>query len=156
MFSGRILNFHSHHPLSHKWGVIFGLINRILRISDSCFQKKNLIKVINILLENGYSLPFIFFTINSRIKKLIFKCNKPNNSTIPKMKNNCFTVPYVKHVSERFFKLTNKYDFNIAYSCYDSLSKFIKKGKNRIDSYCHSNVVYKINCLECEATYVTD
>lgn len=36
------LNFNSHHPLIHKRGVIFGLIEKILRIADPKFQQKNL------------------------------------------------------------------------------------------------------------------
>jgi len=30
--SGRYLNFHSHHPMSHKRGIIFGLVDKILNI----------------------------------------------------------------------------------------------------------------------------
>ena len=77
----------------------------------------------------------------------------PSESTIPKQED-FFTVPYVKRISERFSKLTKKYGFNVAYSCGNSLNKFIKKGKDKIDNLCRSNVVYKIKCLECEASYV--
>lgn len=69
-------------------------------------------------------------------------------------KKDFFTVPYVKNISERFSRLTKKYDLNIAYSCHNSLGRFIKTGKDKIDNFCRSNVVYRLNCLECDASYV--
>ncbi|RLU21129.1 hypothetical protein DMN91_005755 [Ooceraea biroi] len=39
-FSGRYLNFFSHHPTSHKRGVIFGLTDKVLQISDPQFHKR--------------------------------------------------------------------------------------------------------------------
>ncbi|XP_071571138.1 uncharacterized protein [Temnothorax nylanderi] len=32
-FSGRYLNYHSHHPISHKRGVIYGLVDKIVSVS---------------------------------------------------------------------------------------------------------------------------
>jgi len=71
-FSGRFLNFYSHHPLNHKKGVIFGLTDKILKISHPKFQQKNLIDCIILLLNNGYPLEFIFANIHNRIKKNFF------------------------------------------------------------------------------------
>lgn len=42
----------------------------------------------------------------------------------------------------------------MAYFCQDSLRKFIKTGKDKIDNVFRSNVVYKLKCLECDATYI--
>jgi len=42
----------------------------------------------------------------------------------------------------------------LAFSCYNKLSKFIKGHKNALPSFSRSNVVYKINCLDCDASYV--
>ncbi|KYM98511.1 hypothetical protein ALC62_10773 [Cyphomyrmex costatus] len=69
-FSGRFLNFLSNHPISQKRGVIYSLVDRAFLLSDVVFHEKNLILIINILLDNDYPLSFIFDTINQRIKLL--------------------------------------------------------------------------------------
>ena len=35
-----------------------------------------------------------------------------------------------------------------------TVKKFINTGKNKLDQMFHNNVVYKILCSDCEATYV--
>jgi len=42
----------------------------------------------------------------------------------------------------------------LAFSCYDQLNKFIKVHKDILPSLSRLNVVYKINCLNCDAPYV--
>jgi len=59
-FSRRYLNYHCHHPLNHKKGVIFGLMDKIINISHPRFHQKNFTDNINLLLKNGYPLDFIF------------------------------------------------------------------------------------------------
>jgi len=68
--SGRYLNFLFNHPLEHKRGVIFALLNRVLRLSHPQFHTKNLEESIRTLVNNGYLLKFIFSTINNRIHHL--------------------------------------------------------------------------------------
>jgi len=55
-FSGRFLNYHSHHPFTHKRGTMYSLIDRVFRLSQPEFHKNNLDYVIKILLDNGYPL----------------------------------------------------------------------------------------------------
>lgn len=50
-FSGRYLNFWSQHPLTHKKGLIFSLLDRVLLISHPDYHAKNLESVVRILLE---------------------------------------------------------------------------------------------------------
>lgn len=75
-FSGRYLHFESRHPLCHKKGIAISLFDRAFRLSHPSFHQKNLDFVINTLLTNGYSLTFIFNTIQKRLKTLIFTHNK--------------------------------------------------------------------------------
>jgi len=69
-FSGRFLNFFSNHPISQKRGIMFGLLDKALLLSDSAFHEKNIIFTINNLIENDYPFKFIFDTINNRIKNI--------------------------------------------------------------------------------------
>jgi len=72
------------------------------------FQEKNLKRIINILLENCFSLQFIFTTINTRIKTLANKIitETKNTNGEAQSRDNFFTIPYVKSISESFLPIT--------------------------------------------------
>ena len=75
-FSGRFLNFESHHPLCHKKGTAIGLFDKAFLLSHPDFHKKNLELAINCLLNNGYPLTFIFDTLRERLNSLFGKFGK--------------------------------------------------------------------------------
>jgi len=155
--SGRYLNFLSNHPMEHKKGVISGLFDRILLLSHPSFHTKNIKDAIIILLQNGYPLQFIFSTINNRIRKFIIngineRDKKVTLDNTPTRK--FFTAPYMKGISESFINIIKKYDFNLAYTINNSLQKYIKTGKDKLNPDSCCDVVYKINCHDCEASYV--
>jgi len=66
-FSGRFLNFYSHHPFTHKRGTIYSLIDRVIQLSHPEFHKNNFDHIIRILLDNGYPLDLIFTSIRRRL-----------------------------------------------------------------------------------------
>jgi len=151
--SGRYLNFLSNHPLEHKRGVIFCLLDRVLQLSHPRFHTKNLEESIRILVNNGYPLKFIFSTINNRLHYLEKNGIKEREKTDPADRN-FFTIPYVKGISERFRNLTKKHNFNLSFLTTNSLQKYIKTGKDQLSTLSCCGVVYKINCNNCEASYV--
>ena len=152
-FSGRFLNFHSHHPTTHKKGTVIGMVDRVLSLSHPQFYQKNLINTINLLLNNNYPLQFIFNTIRNRIKHHFFK--KSNNITPDtEVEKKFFVIPYIKNVSEKFKFINSEHDCKIAYTCKNNLSNIIKTGKDILDRVDNCNVVYKIQCHNCESSYV--
>jgi len=131
------------------------LIDRTLLLSHPKFHEKNLMHIINILLNNCFLLPFIFATINTRIKMLINSSRKKSNDHCSQNKSrNFFTIPYVRSISESFLPITKKYGFDIAYSVSNTLNRFIKRGKDKIDPTSKNDVVYKISCSNCDMSYV--
>jgi hypothetical protein len=103
-FSGRYLNFYSLHPVAHKKGII-GLVDRTIFLSHPCFHQDKLINIINILLNNGYPLSFIFANIRDRLKYHFYKSkkNSVHNIHIDNSENKkFFTVPYIGTISEKF------------------------------------------------------
>jgi len=151
--SGRYLNFRSNHPLEHKRGVIFGLLDRVLQLSHPQFHSKNLEESIRILVNNGYPLNFIFSTINNRLHYLEENGIKKREKTDPS-KQTFFTIPYVNGISEGFRNVAKKHNFNLSFLTTNSLQKFIKTGKDQLSTLSSCGVVYKINCNDCEASYV--
>src|SRR5436190_18949375 len=59
-FSGRLLSVYSNHPICHKKGIIYNLVDRAILLSHPMFQKKNLELIIEMLLIKGYHLNMIF------------------------------------------------------------------------------------------------
>src|SRR5580765_2025169 len=130
-FSGRFLNYFSQHPLCQKRGVIFGLVDRVFRLSHPQFHNKNLSLIINILLNNDYPLDFIFTTIRKRIKTLI--SNKDCSQSPPLISplttpltspstshpsSYFFTIPYIRDITEKLLPMVKKVNASIAYvSC---------------------------------------
>ena len=55
----------------------------------------------------------------------------------------CFTKNFLK-----------KLNINVVFSTINKLNNVIVLGKNREEKCNKNNVVYKINCKNCEATYV--
>jgi len=159
-FSGRYLNYLSQHPLSQKKGTIFGLVDRMFLLSHPEFHQKNLTFIIEILLENDYPLEFIFNTIRTRIKSLINgKTTQQNNIQDNDSNNNnkktiWFTVPYIKSISEKFKNIINGTVTRVSFYSMNKLNKLIKSQKDSLPKYANMNVVYKINCKDCDASYV--
>jgi len=94
----RFLNFHSHHPFSHKKSSILNLIDRVL-LSHPKFHKENFDMVIKILLDNGYPLDLIFSTIRRRLHSRI----NYKHRNLKESENNpsFFIIPYVSHIAKK-------------------------------------------------------
>ncbi|KYN18663.1 hypothetical protein ALC57_09022 [Trachymyrmex cornetzi] len=67
---------------------------------------------------------------------------------------NWFVLPYVPNLSEKFFSLVKKYNVKLAFFSFNKLKKFIRVQKDTLPKYFNKNVVYKIFCKDCDASYV--
>jgi len=155
--TGRYINYYSQHPASQKRSIVYGLVDRTILLSHPKFQEKNLKAIINTLLENCFPLPFIFATINTRIKTLAnrtIRDIKNTNDSQQITEKKFFTIPYIKSISESFLPIIKKYGLNIAYSVPNTLNKYVKRYKDKIDLKSQNEVVYKIDCLNCNSSYV--
>ncbi|KYM96692.1 hypothetical protein ALC62_12640 [Cyphomyrmex costatus] len=156
-FSGRFLNFLSNHPLSQKRGTVFSLADRAFFLSDISFHYKNFNFIINILLDNDYPLNFIFNTINQRLKYLLknkFIVNdQPTNTQNNSKSVSWLTVPFVLCHTEKFKRFHNN-DIRVSFRSPNKMSKYVKVQKDALSKDSRNNVVYKISCNDCDASYV--
>jgi len=153
-YSGRLLNFHSKHPMSQKRGIITNSIDKILLLSNPVFHQKNFLFLINNLLTNNYPLEMIFGSIRERLS-VKFRQLYHGTPHSTDNKDNYFVVPYIDHNADRFIQLfKNIPNFKLAFFGINKLNKFIKVHKDRLSPLSRSNVVYQINCLHCDASYV--
>lgn len=69
--------------------------------------------------------------------------------------NNKFVViPYIETISELVASAIKKFDVNVGYRCIKKLNRFVKVHKAKNKHFNHSNVIYKINCKNCDASYI--
>lgn len=161
-FSGRYLHFESRYPLCHKKGTVIGLIDRAFRLSSPSFHQKNLEFVVNTLLKNGYPLTFIFSTLQERIKTLI---TTQDNNTVSvqttnsmdnesNMRKSYFNIPYVPTISEKFGPVVRDFHVKMSYTGLNKLKQYIRVQKDKLPDPSRNNVIYKIPCMNCNASYV--
>jgi len=157
-FSGRFLNFHSHHPFLHKKGTIISLVDRALLLSHPEFHNYNFNFIINTLIDNGYPLKLIFSVIKRRLYHRfqthdIQRTDLKNSQVINPLPY--FTIPYVSSTATKFIQFFKNISFcKLSFSCLNKLNKFIKVQKDLLSTSSRSNVVYKIECSNCDASYV--
>jgi hypothetical protein len=155
-FSGRYLSYLSNHPLCHKIGTIYSLVDRAILLSHPTFHQKNLEFVIVTLLKNGYPINLIFDKIRKRLKNLII--NRVNIDQETNVENDSnrkiIALPYVHKVSEMVTSGFDKNEYMIGYRILNKLTGFIKRHKDRTTVDTSNNVVYKLCCKDCNASYV--
>ena len=65
-----------------------------------------------------------------------------------------FIVPYIPSISERFLNIFKNSNIKIAFYSLDKLCRFIKVQKDALPISSCKDVVYKISCRDCDASYV--
>jgi len=101
-FSGRYLSYLSNHPLCHKVGTIYSLVDRAIFLSHPTFHQKNLEFVVDTLLKNSYPIDLIFDKIRKRLKHLTINRQNIDVETEEdcKMNKKIIAIPYIHNVSE--------------------------------------------------------
>jgi len=135
------------------------LVDRVILLSHPEFHKDNFNFIINTLMDNGYPLNLIFSVIKRKLycrfqthdlqKRMDLENSQVTNS------QPYFTIPYVSCVASKFIQFFKNISFcKLSFSCLNKLNKFIKVHKDPLSTSSRSNVVYKIECSNCDASYV--
>ncbi|XP_077277990.1 uncharacterized protein LOC143906075 [Temnothorax americanus] len=152
-FSVRYL-FLSQHPAYKKRGTAIGLIDRAFLLSHPSLHAKNLRLVIEILLNNCYPLELIFRILGERLK---FLFNRDSNTNVRQNEEEVtpfFTLPYVPTITEKLRNATRDLNVRLFYNSLNKMRIFIKAHKDSLPRSNKCNVVYKVNCNDCDASYV--
>jgi hypothetical protein len=153
--SNRYLNFKSHHSLENKKSVMRTLINRAFtHCTDDIKLKKELNYLRDILIENNYPLKLVEGMIADYCKKYSFLNNNDEQHNKPEFdKLNLIAIPYIKGVSEKIKYILKNHGLNTVFKKGKSIGAILSKrdNKNIIDLH---DVVYNVNCNECDSVYV--
>jgi len=132
------------------------LLSNIL--SHPVFHQENLEYVVNLLLENCYPLELIFQKINDRIDKIIWNSTKKKEikqiSKIEENQRKLIVLPYIKNVSESIDRSIDRKKYLTGYRILNKNTGFIKRHKDINNYEDNNNIVYKVSCVNCNASYV--
>jgi len=155
-FSGRYINFYSNHPLQYKINTIKNLVDHAILLADAQFHTENLLIVKSILTNNGYPNNIVNREINNRYKFLMYNKLNGNSNTEPEIEvnRNCtMTIPYICNVSEDVKRILNNM-VDVRYTIPRRLDTIVKKGKDKLETQRVTEIVYRINCKNCDKAYV--
>jgi len=108
---------------------VINLIDKVLNLSHPDFQHKNFSLMINLLLDNAYSLDFICGLIR---KRLIIKFHQFNYQELPvnnrdNINHNYFVLLYIGPASEKFVRFfKNIHNFHLTFYDINKLNSIIK------------------------------
>ena len=153
------------------------MVDHAISLSDERFHHENLEIVRKILSNNCFPSKIIKRHIHKRIK---FLKQKNNNNSIDKTdelnksgektptntedntgeshkpveKTTFMSLPYMNNLSENMAHSFKKFGIDVFHTLPKKLNSIIKSGKDRLSNDRSTNVVYKIDCNNCSATYI--
>jgi len=154
-FSGRYINFYSNHPIQYKLNTVTNLVDQAILLSDERFHLENLDIVKAILLNNGYPLTMLNKLIVKRHKYLKNKIGGSHVTINDQLDNRNFilTVPYTGRLSNDIRRIVKNF-VDVRFSIPKKLDTLIRKGKDRLDDFRRTEVVYQIECRDCDQVYI--
>ncbi|XP_011858290.1 PREDICTED: uncharacterized protein LOC105555858 [Vollenhovia emeryi] len=158
-FSGRYINFFSNHPFNYKTNIITNLVDRAILLLDEQFHDSNLCVGSDILANNCYPTHVIKRFINKRLKEIKHRVitidtNKNRNKNDFFVNKSIITVPFIKDIGENIQSILKDRGFYPVYTIPKKLKNVIKKGKDKLDNLKQTEIVYRIECRNCDACYV--
>ncbi|KAI4465023.1 pdz and lim domain protein zasp [Holotrichia oblita] len=138
-------NYHSQCFNCTK-SVINSLVDQAIKLAHPDFRKENLSKVKTILEKNSYPKEFYNKLITKRINKIYNTGTKSNN-------NIYHTIPYINNLSDTIKHELKKSDIHITFIPTNNRHLFTNL-KTPIKHGNQSNVVYKLDCKDCNKCYI--
>lgn len=149
-WSGRYLHYYSHLPFTYKRNTIKILADKIIKLADVEFHKKNFDLLAKVLIENNYPKKLIWNTIRSSLESSV------ENSETEKEKEEkrYVAIPYVKGLFEKIAPIFKNTNTRIVGRSSNNLQRTIfTRLKDEVPKMEKSHVVYNIPC-SCDECYV--
>ena len=145
--TGNLLSFNSHHPVEHKRAVVKTLLHRSERISSNPqLRASEDAVIVDLLMKRNYPKRFIDNT-----RKQMGQRRSQDNE---RHRTGQVTIPYLKGVSESIRRALAPLNIRTAFKPHRKLRDLISKPKDYTPPESQCGVVYKLNCLDCDASYI--
>lgn len=165
--SNRLLNFYSNHPMRMKINIVKSFVRKIFRVSHKTFWKENLKRIHNILGKNNYPktmIDKIICTVQRTRRNynhtsyafMSFDQTATLESTKIQERKKYSSLVYVPNLSDTITRSCKHFipDVQLAMRPQNKNSNMFSNLKSEIPKENKSSVVYKIDCEDCEATYI--
>jgi len=124
-------------------------------LSHPRFHEKNLKFIIETFINNNYPVHFIFNTIHMRLKSLFNKRTKKQiTDNTNEERTSWFLILFIKKVTDKFKNIANRLKAKLVFFSLNKLGRITKGQKDILPTKCNKNIVYKLSCKNCDATYV--
>ena len=107
--------------------------------------------VLAALQQNGYPRDFIMKTIKQHNRRKVRTTEVTEEESKPNKKIN---LPYIQGASEQLRRTFNKYNMKTTFYTPTTLRSLLSKPKDPIPKEDGNNVIYQLDCKDCEAVYV--
>jgi len=106
-------------------------------------------------LSNDYPLEFIFDTIHKRLKNFSKRTKKQNSDNLnDEGKKGWFIIPFIPNITDKFKHITKLINKKLSYYSLHKMRWIVRAQKDSLSTDSNKNVVYKLTCKNCEASYV--
>ncbi|GAA55527.1 hypothetical protein CLF_108233 [Clonorchis sinensis] len=142
----QILNYNSNHPMNHKKSCVQTLFKRAeTHCSTTELRKKEENYLFRVFQKNGYPRNFI----KRSLKKKTTQQQQQREQATRRV-----VLPYIHNISELTTRLLAQKGIVVAHKPNATLRKLISRPKGSQDKTKRNNVVYQINCNNCNKFYV--
>lgn len=153
-WSGRVLNYYSHHTHNQKIAMIYNLVDSALDLSDSTFHTSNLNLVTKVLQNNHYPDNFINKHMTNRIKSKEIPIQKTQEKTKTEDNFKTVTMPSHNNINVQIKQHLNKYNLKPIFYNKHKTTHLFNKHKETTKILDSSNLIYKIPCSDCNKVYI--
>ena len=150
--TNQYLNCTSHHATAAKQSVVTTLVDRGDNVVSSGKDKEEEKgHILAALQQNGCPGDFIMKTVKQhngrkeQIAEVTKEESKPNKK---------INLPYIQGASEQLRRTFNKYNIKTTFYTSTTLGSLLSKQEDPIPKEDRNNVIYQLNCKDCEAVYV--
>lgn len=153
------MNFHSEHHIKHKIGLIYGLIDRAVKLLEPQFRTKNIKLVKNILRNKNYPAQLIDNIIKQRVHDIYnsIQAEEGRNKKLKKeahLLEKTVVLPYVKGVTDAVGNLFRNFGLFPIYKVHRKLGSFFPQIKGPIPKEKQTGIIYKTPCGDCNGCYI--
>lgn len=151
-WSGRLINFFSHHPFRQKIGIIYMLVDRAIKLSNEKHWSNNIKLIKDTLLANQYPPDLINKKISERLNTI--KSTGSNTTTTNFDITRIMNFPYVEKIHQPLFRLLKTHEINLVNNNKHNIHTITGSTKDKIPKLLKPNVIYSIPCKNCPGTYI--
>ncbi|XP_062714162.1 uncharacterized protein LOC134290945 [Aedes albopictus] len=151
--SGRFLQYQSFHPLGQKLNVAQNFARRVNQLSTNLDEQSKRKIVDDQLKLNGYPKPLRSRIINRMNER---NTNRSIQHSVQNLEYTYLSIPNIPHLSNMIDRVIRREYTQVRLAKYNvrKVNNMFSKVKDPVPQESQSNVIYRVPCSNCEASYV--